>query len=265
MKLSPTLKGICFLLLFAAALHYATDNSRSTVDAPKSDANGHETNTLAEKIWSDTIETSNPHQSELTYHVYRPALQADARPWTLVLLGGFNADGRRFMKAPYTRFASEHGYIIVAPSFKSSHQNFRDRVSYQFPQAWSGRALHAILDRLAASEPIDRDHIMVFGFSAGAQFAHRFALLYPSSCVASASHAAGGYTAPETFTQTQFLVTVGSKDSESRKKWARIFTDAADALGISVQHEIINGAGHNLTPSQIRMSFDFFTKARGRR
>ncbi|MCZ7584965.1 MAG: hypothetical protein M5R36_17430 [Deltaproteobacteria bacterium] len=112
----------------------------------------------------------------------------------------------------YAAFADENKILLLAPTFNYDENDWYVQASYQYPEAWSGQAALDMVDEVAVRTDVDKGHLFLFGFSAGAQFAHRFALLYPKRSVAVASHAAGGYTLPEEFIKTDFLITVGSLD-----------------------------------------------------
>ena len=102
------------------------------------------------------------------------------------------------------------------------------------------------------------------GISAGAQFAHRFALLYPVKCKAVAAHAAGGYNLPHRKVRTRFLITVGDRDNKeiSRVDFAVIFVKACQKKNINAQLKILQGIGHWQTPQQNEMSRQFFVSVK---
>lgn len=91
------------------------------------------------------------------------------------------------MSLPFKEFAERERFVILAPSFTWDQANWNDGKSYQYPEAWSGAALVAILDRFQQARGISISKLYLFGFSAGAQFAVRFALLRPELCAACAA------------------------------------------------------------------------------
>lgn len=135
-----------------------------------------------------------------------------------------------------TRFAAHPAFArttIIAPLFTPKpfgrYQQMRARRRGETP---SDKALIALLEAIATDYGIATDKVRLFGFSGGAQMAHRFAMFYPERvtrlCVASAGwyclprtdlaypYGIGG-TAGETLVGPQFLdipttVIVGNRD-----------------------------------------------------
>lgn len=93
--------------------------------------------------------------------------------------------------------AERYGLSIIAPLFEKEHYG-------QYQQLVDAktdiRADLALLDMLGAAARLskaDAGRVLLFGFSGGAQFSHRFVLAHPSR-VASAVHvSAGWYTFPD--------------------------------------------------------------------
>src|SRR5690606_34766550 len=104
----------------------------------------------------------------------------------------------------------------------------------------SDQALMRIVDSVAASTGADGSRLHLFGYSGGAQFAHRFAMLHPERTAAAVVGAAGWYTFPDAslpyplgigpseafpglqfdpraFARTRFVVLIGEKDSRRGK------------------------------------------------
>jgi pimeloyl-ACP methyl ester carboxylesterase len=131
--------------------------------------------------------------------------------------------------------ADRLGAILVAPFFsKERHHGF------QWLEAWQGGAradliLNSFLAKIAATYDGDASRLVLFGFSGGGQFCHRFAMLHPAHVVGVISVAAGWYTFPDKaefpmgigpdgdgrvrpdlhgFLNLPTLVAVGSRDTE---------------------------------------------------
>jgi len=210
-------------------------------------------------------------QEIVTYTYYIPKTNRSSPLPVLVCLGGLNSQGGRYMGSDWKEFARENGFAILSPVFKfsvvSEIENFNKRTSYHYPEAWSGETLITILKKIAKTENISSKKLYLFGHSAGAQFVHRFALLYPERCKAVAAHNAGSYDLPQRKINTKFLIAVGENDTTpiSRVDLARKFVNACRKKRIKVELEIIPGAGHSLTQEQINLSHQFFLKARRRR
>ena len=165
-------------------------------------------------------------------------------------------------RGAWAAFADKHRFAVVGPFFFGKVLEIMDGVSYHFPAAWSGRALDEILAKVAQKTSIHQDQIYLFGFSAGAQFAHRYALFRPRRVRAVAAHAAGQYTLPIRYVQARFLITVGSED-ESRVKPAEAFVRTARRHGIQARLLQIAGHDHRICQRQLDQSRSFFLGSAG--
>jgi poly(3-hydroxybutyrate) depolymerase/ribosomal protein S27E len=211
----------------------------------------------------DFIETENPANRRLQffYHI-PPKVVKDKTPSypVLVCIPGLSGSGRLFVRTAFKDFAEKEGFIIVAPSFMWDKANWQARKSYQYPSAWSGNALIAIIGKLRKKHGLRTSGLYLYGFSAGAQFALRFALWKPQLCVACAAHAAGGTVVPQHRVGVKFRVTVGKRD-RSRITMAEAFYASAKSRGINVTY-VQYGGGHTLPRGQIDDSLKFFKKVK---
>jgi pimeloyl-ACP methyl ester carboxylesterase len=129
------------------------------------------------------------------YFLYVPtAISVDAR--VLVLVHGISRNAIEQMMQ-FADLASRSNVVLVAPLF--SHEAYR---GYQLVidrrrRTRADTALIDILDDVTASTGIDTQRAALFGFSGGAQFAHRFAFLYPQRVSECLCFAAGWYTYPD--------------------------------------------------------------------
>lgn len=131
--------------------------------------------------------------------------------------------------------ADRLGAILIAPYFsKERHRGF------QWLEPWKGGAradliLRDAIAQIAGAYGGDARKLVLFGFSGGGQFCHRFAMLHPAETVAAVSVAAGWYTFPTDaafpmgtgpsksgelkpdlsgFLRVPVLVAVGSRDTD---------------------------------------------------
>ncbi len=95
----------------------------------------------------------------------------------LLLVPGFNGDGRMFLsQEAWTRFADQQRVVLVSPSFHTTPDEIREGRGYYYPALGSGGETLAAIQQIAGKEKFTVGRILIFGFSAGAHFAHRFAL-----------------------------------------------------------------------------------------
>jgi len=161
--------------------------------------------------------------------VLRRALREDASQEYLLYVpasGGFgarvfvdvhgisrNVEEHATLFAPY---AEKYGVVLVAPSFpKNGHTGYQ----------WLGaedrgrRAdldLEAILREVHELTGAHTDAFYLFGFSGGAQFAHRYAMAHPDRVAGAAIGAAGWYTFPDSGTAYPYGLAPGPERSGIR-------------------------------------------------
>ncbi len=141
------------------------------------------------------IYVSSLPEERVDYFLYVPD-SVGRSPEILVAVHGIsrNAEDYASLFAPY---AEEYGVIVVAPYFP--REVFRD---YQrLGRTGLGRradyTLQAIIDDVRSKFPGARPAINLFGFSGGAQFAHRYAMAHPGKVNRVVIGAAGWYTFPD--------------------------------------------------------------------
>jgi predicted esterase len=152
---------------------------------------------------------TDPSQEYLLYVPTRAARGASI----LVTVHGVsrNVEEHAALFAPY---AEEHGVVLVAPCFTSERNAGYQRLSEEGTAPRADLALDAIVDEVAASTGADGSQFRLFGFSGGAQFAHRYALAHPERVISAAIGAAGWYTFPDDRTPYPY----GLGDSPERSK-----------------------------------------------
>jgi len=132
---------------------------------------------------------------EREYYVHIPdGMRAGAEP--LVLVHGISRNAAELILR-FAEQAERAGVPLIAPLFR--------REAYgQYQQAVDARrglrsdlALCDILDDAARRFGLATGRIALFGFSGGAQFAHRFSLIHPHRVRACVPASAGWYTLPD--------------------------------------------------------------------
>src|SRR5262245_8097850 len=128
------------------------------------------------------------------YLLYVPSRAVRGAP-ILVTVHGIsrNVDEHARLFAPY---AEEHGVVLIAPSFTEERNHGYQRLSEAHGRR-ADRLLDAIVNEVAASTGADGRRFRLFGFSGGAQFAHRYTLAHPERVIRAAIGAAGWYTFPD--------------------------------------------------------------------
>src|SRR5262245_36291413 len=145
--------------------------------------------------------------------ILRRALREDASQEYLLYVPGRGGRGARVFvdvhgisrnvdehAALFTPYAERYGVVLVAPSFtKAGHPGYQ----WLEPENGGRRAdldLETILREVHELTGARTDSLYLFGFSGGAQFAHRYVLAHPDRVAAAAIGAAGWYTFPDSLT-----------------------------------------------------------------
>lgn len=211
----------------------------------------------------DFINTDNYANTRLEFFYYIPStvIKNKQRVFpVLVCIPGLSGKGQDFVSSIFKEFAEKEGFVIVAPSFMWDKDNWNTKKSYQYPSVWSGAALIEIINKLQKEQSLSLSKLYLYGFSAGAQFALRFAIWKPELCAASAAHASGGTVIPVRRIPVKFYVSVGKED-KTRIEKSENFYNKARRLGIEVIYKQYEG-GHSLPEAQIRDSLRFFKEAK---
>lgn len=131
----------------------------------------------------------------LTYFVYVPETRS-TEPRLVVSIHGANrnADAHARLLSAY---AEMYGAVLLAPHFSAARYGDYQRLGRIGRGKRADLALHRIIAEAAAliGTPADRFHL--FGFSAGAQFVHRYTMAYPHRVVSAVIANAGRFTLPD--------------------------------------------------------------------
>jgi len=189
---------------------------------------------------------SDPTQE---YWVYLPGnFDAEKTYWLFVAVHGLGGNGEHALG--WEKFADEGQCIVVGPTFGGN---------FQFPTAGNeyGKNTVAIFKELAHQYKLQRKFFLT-GFSAGAQFAHRFALECPQYVVGCAAHSAGSWGEPNTKARyVPFVVTCGEDDKE-RIHIARNFADDLKRKGFKVTSAWFKGVGHSMCEEARKLTTDLY-------
>lgn len=118
--------------------------------------------------------------------VYEPPTPGPASR-TLVLVHGRRTPAARLLSL-FETMARRHGVRLIAPDFSPLEFSGYQRLARR------GRAAESLRSLLRTALGDDHAPVDLFGFSAGAQFVHRFALVAPGEVRRYVACAAGWYT-----------------------------------------------------------------------
>ncbi len=131
------------------------------------------------------------------YHIYSPSYGGEGLP-VLVAVHGISHRAKEQARA-FKEYAECYGFVIIAPLF--CRRNFpayqRLGITKQEVPYYSDIALNSILKEVAEQTGALTEKVYLFGYSAGGQFVHRYAMAYPEKVYAVAVGAAGWYTFPD--------------------------------------------------------------------
>ena len=189
---------------------------------------------------------------KVPFFVFLPEnLSRDAS--VLVLVPGYNGSGRDMLDAGWTEFAEREGLVLLAPTFETNVGELRRAEGYYYPEQWSGAVVEAGVRELERREGVDTRKILIYGMSAGAHFAHRFALWKPESVKAFVACSAGWWSEPtEKLSGVPALIMCG--ESDPRYRATLEFFDKAIAVGLPWVWRSYRYTGHDLTPAARRMA-----------
>jgi dienelactone hydrolase len=192
-------------------------------------------------------------QGEVVFHYQAP--EARAAVGVLLVVPGYNGSGEAMVRG-WSKFAGRVGLVVLAPTFRTSPEELKKRKGYYYPDQWSGAVVEKALAEVAAREKVPVDKILIFGHSAGAHFAHRFAIWKPERVRAFVAYSAAWWDDPtEALVNVPALVMCGEEDP--RFDATREFMEKAVGLGLPWIWRSYSGTGHGMTPSVRRMAEAF--------
>ncbi len=195
---------------------------------------------------TDTIKTPNPTNAVLRYYYYVPeSLEGKSGYPIIFYIHGMGGNGKYLVHPGHQQFANEHNLAIASITFNFSESDFQKKQSYQYPEAWAGQAFKDILAKLK-SKNINFKDVYLMGYSAGAQFAGRFAMQNPNYLRGCVLLASGAKILPETAQKTRFYCIVGAKDESFRVNNYHEFLNKAKSLHMDASGKIFPKYNHNL-------------------
>jgi pimeloyl-ACP methyl ester carboxylesterase len=202
------------------------------------------------------VRTSSALNREVIFAYRRPALAANDVPRAvLVLVPGMNGDGKAWLRGEnaWTRFADAEGLVLVGPSFCTTPEEVRAEAGYYYPRLWSGEATMAAVEKIGRQERVPVDKLLIFGFSAGAHFAHRFALWKPQRVGAFVAYSAAWWDKPTAAAHgVPGLLLCGEEDP--RFGPTRACVEAAQRLGLPWMWRGYREVSHEVRPPVVLMA-----------
>lgn len=208
----------------------------------------------------DFIHTPNYANLKLEYYYYIPKnIKKNKKQKVpfLIMVVDFKGKSQKVDVQPFKDFAQQKGFVIISPHFIQDEKHWDTKKSYQYPKVWSGEAFNNILADFKKKQYIDYKELYFFGNSAGAQFSERYSFLYPEEVKACFLFDPNGVTLPTIKQKIKFMITVGTKEVDVRKKTAKNFYNTAKKLGIDVKYKEYN-IGREFSNEQIKDSIIFF-------
>ncbi|MEM8959057.1 MAG: alpha/beta hydrolase [Pseudomonadota bacterium] len=164
----------------------------------------------------------------LTAEIHVPATLTDGLP-PLLALHGISRDARGIARE-FTGPCAMRGQILIVPRFSNRHWPHFQRIGGVRPDQALLSLLSIVKDMgLAATQ-----RVALFGYSGGAQLAHRFAMIYPQRVASLHVAAAGWYCLPDP--SIPFPVGIGPADGKLKVNVpALALTQLADYLRLPLR------------------------------
>ena len=114
----------------------------------------------------------------------------------LLLVPGYDGSGSAMLDERWCRFADEHALVLLAPMFQTNPEQLKKGQGYYYPGQGSGGQVEMALAEIRGKLGVKTDRVLIFGFSAGAHFAHRFALWKAERVKAFVAYSAAWWSDP---------------------------------------------------------------------
>lgn len=129
------------------------------------------------------------------YYLFLPqSLSRQTR--VTVCIHGISRNAQQQVNA-FRQQANDCDHMIIAPYFGRKHYRGYQRLEMGSAGYSSAEGLNKILHDVQRRYAVNTDIISLFGYSGGAQFAHRYAMLYPQRINQLIICSAGWYTFPD--------------------------------------------------------------------
>ena len=129
------------------------------------------------------------------YYVYRPLTGAYHNA-LFVTIHGISRNAYEHVFS-FIHYAERYGITIVAPLFSRALFPSYQKMGQTETEQRADRYFRTIINQAGTLAATGTDKIYLFGYSGGAQFAHRYMMAYPERVASIALGAAGWYTFPD--------------------------------------------------------------------
>jgi len=218
---------------------------------------------LAVPLFASAAETQLTDSEGLTAWLRTPtgAPAPGKTYWVVVSVHGVEASGKEGL-AFLADWRDLDDVILLAPTFGPPKEKGREgfKTSYQMSAPSHEAKLEALVAELGRTWKL-HPKLFLNGFSAGAQFVHRFAMHHPGRVAAVAAHSAGSWAKSEgddainpAAKSIPFALSCGEADNgggvpgKGRLQAARTFAGALKAQGFEVDFQSWPGVGHTFSP-----------------
>lgn len=197
------------------------------------------------------------------YYLYAPArIDRNKSYWLVVGVHGYGGDGQG--AAGLADWAQRGDCIVVGPSFPNE--------GYQLLQQRADEQLEKLFADLKAKYPL-QPRLFLYGFSGGAQFAHRFMLKYPELVAGCAAHSGGSWATGQQWGEINpkaadvpLVISCGRTDTAKmhpeapygRLEWCQKFESMLAEKDFLFAAGYWQGAGHQYTPGARAMTLECY-------
>lgn len=133
-------------------------------------------------------------KESLSYYLFLPANLSE-KSRVIVCVHGISRNAKEQINA-FREQANQYDYIIIAPHFSRKNYQGYQRLEKGAAGYTPVEALHKILNDVHVKYTVKTNMFSLFGYSGGAQFAHRYALFYPEKIDRLIICSAGWFTFP---------------------------------------------------------------------
>lgn len=200
------------------------------------------------------------------YYVYEPPrLDKSKIYWLVVGVHAWGGNGKG--AAGLSVWANRGDCIVVGPSFPNN--------GYQGLDERAGEQLELLFKDLSKEYKL-HDKMFLYGFSGGAQFAHRFMMAYPDLVAGCSAHSAGSWATGGRWhsinpkaADIPLVISCGQSDTAksspdapyTRVEWAKTFEKELADEKFLFQASYWPNTGHAPTPGVAQMTTDCYQLA----